>query len=83
MADFRHESDDGSADGVVGGERDGEEPATAEVAEGGRGGGWTLQDGGEGEDGGRRGGQCYDTRLAGRGRGVVVGGEFGEDSLGG
>ncbi|TEY79836.1 hypothetical protein BOTCAL_0041g00070 [Botryotinia calthae] len=83
MADFRDEADGGSADGVVSGERDGEEPATAEVAKGRGRGGWTLENGGEGEDGGRRGGERDDTCLAGGGRGMVVGGEFGEDSLGG
>ncbi|TGO91890.1 hypothetical protein BPOR_0016g00370 [Botrytis porri] len=83
MTDFGYESDDGSADGIVSGESDGEEPAAAEVAKGRRRGRWTLEDGGEGEDGGGRGGERDDAGLGGGGRGAVVGGEFGEDSFGG
>ncbi|TGO21433.1 hypothetical protein BPAE_0220g00080 [Botrytis paeoniae] len=83
MADFRYESDDRRADGVVSWESDGEKPAAAEVAEGRGRRGWTLENGGEGEDRGGGGSERDDTRLSGRGRGAVVGGEFGEDSLGG
>ncbi|THV46073.1 hypothetical protein BGAL_0419g00060 [Botrytis galanthina] len=83
MADFRYESDDGSADGIVSWEIDGEQPAAAEVAEGRGRGGWTLEDGGEREDRGRGGSESDDPRLGGGGRGAIVGGEFGEDSLGG
>ncbi|TGO11570.1 hypothetical protein BTUL_0106g00070 [Botrytis tulipae] len=83
MADFRDESDDGGADGIVSWESDGEQPAAAEVAEGRGGGGWTLENGGEREDRGGRGSERDDTRLGGGGRGTIVGGEFGEDSLGG